>query len=61
MKNLDFTYELKRQLAMMNVFHQSDMLPTLSRRPKISKTYKPNGRRECARRIRQMARVRGDA
>lgn len=33
--------------------------PSGSRRragPKISKTYKPNGPRECARRMRQMAK-----
>lgn len=57
MKNLDFIYVMKRQFAMMNVFHSSDMFPRGRRkRPKVSRTYKPNGQRECARRMRQMAK-----
>lgn len=56
MKNLDFIYEMKRQFAMMNVFHSSDMAPRGRLWPKSSRTYKPNGQRECARRMRQIAK-----
>lgn len=56
MKNLDFTYEIKRQLATMNLLVLGDMSPRGRLWPKFSRTYKPNGQRECARRMRQMAK-----